>query len=935
MAEKLPLLVFPQARKIVPTPGRGFPQGRPHLPSLVRQIDRLSGQIDDVQEDFSKYKANLSNVVAGFEPELVLVIRIAGRVDDFKQALESTKGLEWLGEWDLEDIEPDDDFYVNPKIGVDFFRNSISGDVTREQSKEIQNILLEKGLIDNNEMMVAEQIGELSLPEHLSHLRQEIIQAIDQAKRARSLNGRLFLSMTNQQGLNELLGLWRRWSNGERMPRGKAKWRDLFNHIIEIRRWGLEETLQETGMIDHWRELLDPLDPSQEIHCQIELFYSRDKGKRRQYEDAVTRLLEDINGEYLGSTGFIDMEDIAFHAVKVKLPIKSVKSLIDALEASANEIEIDLFIFPGIMYFRPTGQSLVVLDDDEGEVVNLPLSQPESPPVAAILDGVPNIQHIALANRLLLDDPDNLSGEYQLGERKHGTTMASLVVHGDLVPGQDSSLTRKVYHAPIMQPNPNDRDSKEHFPVDVFFEDRVERAVRRMFEGDGRVPAQAQDVKVINLSIGDPDRPFTHIPSPIARLLDWLSWKYRVLFCVSTGNFMDGFDLGISDAAFMKKTDEEKITHVLKCIENQLSQRRLLAPAESLNSLTVGALHADESGDYESRNRIDLLPSPKLFSPISRVGHGFRRSVKPEILFPGGRQLYDDFSINGKHRLNSTLQAPGQKVAWDSNVEGDKSKSVHTRGTSNATALATRGGARIYEVLAELQEEHGEQVNDGLIAVLIKTLLVHGAKHPEQGKLHLEEALRDSGNSRRIKEVVSRYMGYGAVDIERVLACTEQRATALGSDEIRENEVHEYHFPLPTALSGSREWRRIVVTLAWFTPINPEHRNLREAKLELSPSSKWDQVPLRIKREDSDHNQVQRGTVQHEVLEGTRKILEFHDDEAILLQVRCKKDATESLDQTIPYGLAVTLEVEEGVNIPIYQQIREKIKPQIPVTTPG
>lgn len=41
--------------------------------------------------------------------------------------------------------------------------------------------------------------------------------------------------------------------------------------------------------------------------------------------------------------------------------------------------------------------------------------------------------------------------------------------------------------------------------------------------------------------------------------------------------------------------------------------------------------------------------------------------------------------------------------------------------------------------------------------------------------------------------------------------------------------------------------------------------------------------------------------------------------------------ATVSLDDVIPYGLAVTLEVKEDVGIPIYQQIRAKLKPQIVV----
>ena len=932
MAENLPLLIFPQPRRFEPPKGSGFPPRGPHVPIHTRQTERLKEQMEQVQKEFSKYKASVSGSVAGLEPEMVLVIKIVGVVDDFKRAVDHTEGLEWLGEWDIEDIEPDDNFYENPKIGVGFFTDKIDGITTREQSKAIRQILLEQKLIDEDGILIDEQISQLSLPEHFADHAEEIINAINQAKYTKLLKGRLFLSMSNEQGLRSLLNLWQQWSKQKILPRGQAKWRDVFKQTMNIRRWGMEETLHETGMIDRWHDLLDPVNLEEEIHCQIELFYSSSREKRKQNEKVISRLLKEAGGGILYSTDFIDMPEIAFHAVKVKLPTERVRHLLETLDSSDNEVDIELFKFPGIMYFRPTGQSLVALNDDgdAGETVEFPQGQPEVRPVVAILDGVPNLQHDALRNRLLLDDPDNLSSKYQPGERKHGTAMASLVVHGELDINQDRSLTRKVYHAAVMQPDPSNRDH-EYIPDDVFFEDRIERAVRRMFEGEGNAPAQAPNVKIINLSICDPERPFIHTPSPWARLLDWLSWKYRVLLCVSAGNFTDGFDIDIPHQKFAELPEDQKTRHVLKLIEGQLSQRRLLSPAESLNALTVGALHADHSSDYKLGNRIDLLPDTNLFSPISRFGHGFRSSVKPEIMFPGGRQLYYDSPVNEYYRLETTVNAPGQKVACDSPQQGRTSRCVHTRGTSNSAALASRGGARIYEVLSELRAEHGEQIDEGLIAVLIKALLIHGAKHSEQAKSHLTRALKNPGNSRRFKKIISRYMGYGAVDIDRVLTCTEQRATVLGSGEIQENEVHEYRFPLPVGLSGSREWRCMVVTLAWFSPINPAHRNLREAKLSLSPSSNWGQVPLEITRKDSDHNQVLLGTVQHEVFEGKRQVKAFQDGDEIKLRVMCKKDATEELVQAIPYGLAVTLEVEEGINIPIYQQIRDRIRPQVVV----
>ena len=489
-----------------------------------------------------------------------------------------------------------------------------------------------------------------------------------------------------------------------------------------------------------------------------------------------------------------------------------------------------------------------------------------------------------------------------------------------------------------MEPDPNDRERKEHVPDDRFYEDRIERAVQRMFAGEGNVPAQAPGIKIINLSIGDPERPFLRLPSPWARLLDWLAWEYRVLFCVSAGNFGDAIDVGMPNEKFLKLPEQERITLILQCIGRQLAQRRLLSPAESLNALTIGALHTDESGDYTRGQRVDLLPDARLFSPASRFGHGFRRSVKPEILFPGGRQLYRMplLEKDSTFRADGTIVPPGQRVAWDGKIPGERSPSACTRGTSNAAALATRAGIRIHDMLETLRTTQTTPIHDGLMAVLIKTLLVHGARHDGNVETMLENALKTAENSRRFKEVMARYLGYGAVDVERVLTCTEQRGTILGCGEIRENEIHEYRLPLPIGLSDLKIWRRMIVTLAWFTPINPDHRNLREAKLEFAPGQEnWENSPLHLERRDTDRHQIRRGTVQHEILEGKEKIADYKDDASLLLQVRCKRDATESLGDAIPYGLAVTLEVAENVAIPIYQQLRDRLKPLVAVDGVG
>ena len=864
MADNLPLLVFPKAKPTEAPTGKGFSGNNIHFPNHNQQIKRLNSQFKNLKNFF---QASISDTVAGFEPEMVLVIEIIGSVDKFRQAIEKA-GLEWFGEWDTDDVEPDEYFY--------------------EEDEE------EKPKLD------------------------------------KLIPKRLFVSLANQSGFYKLQSLWNQWKKDKtKFNRGEKKWRDVFERTHNVRKWGIKDSLIETGMIDRWRDLINPVQTDNNpVYFQIELFYRKLPEKRKETEKAITQLLKNLGGKKLNS---IDIPGIPFHAIKAQLPYKEIQNVLKILKDNEDNLDIKLFNFSGIMYFRPTGQSVTIPTTDiPVEEIRFPKVLPESPPVVAILDGVPNLKHEALNNRLKFDDPDNLSEKYQPGERRHGTAMASLVIHGEVTNTQTEPLSSYVYHLPIMQPNLEARnfgECVEGFPNEVFFEDRIERAVRRMFEGEGSVEAQAPKVKVINLSIADLDRPFIHTISPCARLLDYLSYKYSVLFCVSAGNFFDNINLNMSLEKFKTLTDSQKTASLLKCVEKQLSNRRILSPSESVNSLTIGALHTDKSGDYISGHRVDLQPDNNLFSPISRLGLGFHRSIKPEIYLPGGRKLYT-FS-HGDYSVDRASRAPGQQVAYDSKQEGNTSTVAYTHGTSNATALATRSGAKIHEMLSQLQKKENNQIPDNLVAVLIKTLLVHGAKHDDLVKETLSGVFTNSK-----KETIARYIGYGTIDIDRVLKCTEQRGTIIGYGELQEKRMHEYKLPLPISLSNQKMWRRMIVTLAWFSPINPSHRNFREAKLELKPSKKWETTPLSLKRKDSDYNQVSRGTVQHEVLEIKNKTTAIYEENAdITLQVMCKSDATERLEEKIPYGLAVTLEVEETVDIPIYQEIQNKLKQPVPIST--
>ncbi len=82
-----------------------------------------------------------------------------------------------------------------------------------------------------------------------------------------------------------------------------------------------------------------------------------------------------------------------------------------------------------------------------------------------------------------------------------------------------------------------------------------------------------------------------------------------------------------------------------------------------------------------------------------------------------------------------------------------------------------------------------------------------------------------------------------------------------------------------------------------------------------------------VNRINADWQQVKNGTVQHEVLEGS-KVVSYQDDEFLKISVVCREDA-ENLDDEVPYGLAVTLETGEHIDLPIYEEIKTRIRLQV------
>ena len=112
-------------------------------------------------------------------------------------------------------------------------------------------------------------------------------------------------------------------------------------------------------------------------------------------------------------------------------------------------------------------------------------------------------------------------------------------------------------------------------------------------------------------------------------------------------------------------------------------------------------------------------------SPYNAQGFGYRRSIKPDVLFPGGRLLIQeslrrDGAPTRVEMMGTVTRSPGQRVAAPSGNVLTPAVS-YTRGTSNACAMATRNAAQIFDTLST-PGGVDSAIPDEFLAVTLKAL---------------------------------------------------------------------------------------------------------------------------------------------------------------------------------------------------------------------
>lgn len=193
------------------------------FPSHSRQVSRLEPKLAALQKVIDDNKIFIQQSPTGIEPEKTLVFEVSGDLKSFYTAVRHLgDDVEWIFDTSAE-MDVSDDFYV---------------------FKE-----------DKNTKIVSRDTAETSF------------------------SGKVYCVLTNNRALEEMVSLWKQYEKNPNMkfPKNKTGLRDVFDRLIDMHFWGYKERIEETGILEAWKEDLQLEPELSEVKCEIELFYRRSK----------------------------------------------------------------------------------------------------------------------------------------------------------------------------------------------------------------------------------------------------------------------------------------------------------------------------------------------------------------------------------------------------------------------------------------------------------------------------------------------------------------------------------------------------------------------------------------------------------------------------------------------------------------------------------
>ncbi|CAD0008163.1 S8 family peptidase [Flavobacterium salmonis] len=245
-----------------------------------------------------------------------------------------------------------------------------------------------------------------------------------------------------------------------------------------------------------------------------------------------------------------------------------------------------------------------------------------------------------------------------------------------------------------------------------------------------------EKVKVYNLSLGMPHPINDFEFSELAKLLDFLSKEYKVLFVIAAGNINKALGDFPSD----------HFNHL---------ESRIGCPAESLLGLTVGSI-----AKYSNKNS---LSEHNVLSAFSRIGPGADKGIKPEVVAHGGN-LVTPYTTAPRVSTYG-ISADGKSLALDV-------------GTSHAAPIISQYAQQLFDYYPNSDPN----LVKGLICHFSDNRDIHeeltenNSKYVGFGEPNIEKAIRANGNN-------AAYIFEGVLDQENYQYISFHVPSTLAAEE--------------------------------------------------------------------------------------------------------------------------------------------------------
>jgi hypothetical protein len=134
-----------------------------------------------------------------------------------------------------------------------------------------------------------------------------------------------------------------------------------------------------------------------------------------------------------------------------------------------------------------------------------------------------------------------------------------------------------------------------------------------------------------------------------------------------------------------------------------------------------------------------------------------------------------------------------------------------------------------------------------------------------------------------------------------------------------------FDVPIPAVFGNNAEPREVRATLAWFAPTRPGYLAYRAVKLKVPAltSEALEILGVSTVTGQPTNTQSESGTVVHRRW-GAARIGNIGRGASIPVQVQRERDRGTPIDDSIPFGLAVTVEMPGAVQV--YDQVLQNIR---------